>query len=150
MREIHVMEVDFPKSRFYRSLMTGLFVGIIDTLVCLLFNLVYRQSTGFSPSAIINVATIIFFVNLLFPLIGIVYNGFLGAARKGEIAFMVVFILVTVLCCWLAEGVRRTDNGLENAEFRTLLVGMVVVMGASAAFLLPYLYHSRSFEKHVV
>lgn len=148
--KLFIMDYDFPKSTFYRALMTGLFVGIIDTLICLLFNLFYRESTGFSPSAIVNVATLIFFINLLFPLIGIIYNGFLKASRKGEIGFIILFILLTGLCIWLAEGVNRTDDATLNTEFRTLLLGIVLVLGLSAAFLLPYLFHNRNFEKHVV
>jgi hypothetical protein len=50
---------------FFNATMTGLFVGIIDTLICLSYNIGYRNFTGYMPSAIINVSSLIFAVNLI-------------------------------------------------------------------------------------
>jgi len=31
-----------------------------------------------------------------------------------------------------------------------LLLGIVLILGVSAAFLVPYLFHNKKFEEHVV
>ena len=141
---------DFPHSNSYRSLMTGLFVGLFATLVCLLFNLIYRRSTGFMPTDIINIATLAFGVNLLFPLIGLLFNGFRHWFKGGERIFSIVLTLLFLVFIWLAGGAHLTDSPVENREFHTLLIGVLVILGGSAAFLLPYLFHNRTFEEHVV
>src|SRR4051812_19841231 len=119
------MHYDSPNSSFYRALMTGLFVGIIDTLVCLVYNLIYRNSTGFELSSIVNVAFLIFFINLLFPVIGMIYNGFLKWFKKGDLIYVVVFLLLTAFFAWRSEEVRRANDPTLNHEFRTLLLGIV-------------------------
>ncbi|RYD86524.1 MAG: hypothetical protein EOP50_22265 [Sphingobacteriales bacterium] len=144
------MDYDFPKSSGYRSLMTGLFAGLCATLACLLFNLVFRTETHFRPTAIINIATLAFAVNLLFPVLGLIYNAFRKASRNGRLVYSIVFLLLTALCVWRAEAATRGANPLEVSEFRTLLVGVILILGVCAALLLPFLYHNRSFEEHVV
>ena len=143
------MDYDVPKSNFYKATMTGLFVGIMVTLICLLFNFIYRNSTGFSLSDIINVSSLIFFTNLLFLVVGGIY-GLLNSSRKGEIIFIVAMVLLTVLLAWRAEYAHRADNETLNHQFRGLLVGVIVIMGISASFLVPYLYHNKKFEDQVI
>ncbi|RYY81644.1 MAG: hypothetical protein EOO15_24155 [Chitinophagaceae bacterium] len=137
-------------SASYRALMTGLFVGLFATVVCLLFNLVYRRSTGFGPTDIINIATLTFGINLAFPLIGLLFDGFRKWFKGGERAFTILLTLLFAIFIWRALGTQLTDNALLNREFRTLLIGVLLILGASAAFLLPFLYHNRQFEDHVV
>lgn len=144
------MHYDSPNSPFYRALMTGLFVGIIDTLICLVYNLVFRNSTGFQLSDIINVSSLIFFINLLFPIIGMLYNGFLKWFKKGDLVYVVVFLVLTAFLAWRSEVVYRTSDQIQNHEFRILLLGIVLILGVSAAFLVPYLFHNKKFEENVV
>jgi hypothetical protein len=144
------MDYEVPKSPMYRAIMTGLFVGIIDTLFCLVFNLIYRERTGFEPTSIINVSSLIFFVNLLFPLIGVIYSWISELFKKGDVVFIIFMIVVTGIFVWRSEMATRTDDHTLNVEFRTLLSGIVIIMGISAAFLLPWLYHNKKFEEHVV
>jgi hypothetical protein len=37
-----------------------------------------------------------------------------------------------------------------NSEFRQLLLGVVIIMGVSAVFLIPFLFHNKKFEEHVL
>ena len=143
------MDYDVPKSEFYKATMTGLFVGILVTLLCLLYNFIYRSSTGFSLSDIINVSSLIFFVNLLFLVIGAVY-GMMKSSGKGEIIFIVLMILATALLAWRADYAHRSDSQTLNAQFHGLLIGCILIMGLSAALLLPYLYHNKRFEDAVI
>src|SRR5678809_1188699 len=108
---------DFPKSKFYRAMMTGFFVGFMATFVCLAYNIIYRDSTGFPLSAFINVSSIIFLVNILFPVIGIIYYGFISSVKKADIFFMILFIVLTGFFVWRTELIRRTSDHLLNSEF---------------------------------
>ena len=144
------MDYDFQQTPLSMAVLTGLFVGFMATIVCLIYNLIYRQSTAFELSDIINVSSLIFAVNLLFLVIGFIYYGFIKTFRKGGLIFMVVFALLTVFLAWEAEGVHRSADQLLNSEFRQLLLGIVIILGASAAFAIPFLFNSRKFHEHVI
>src|ERR1700761_9498761 len=92
-------ENDFTSTfPFIKALMTALFVGIAATILCLGYNLFYRDGGhSFFSSDIINVSSIIFGVNLLFVVIGVLYFFFTRGARTGEITFSVLFLALTIL-----------------------------------------------------
>jgi hypothetical protein len=141
---------DFPKSKFYQAMMTGFFVGFFATLVCLIYNIIYRDSTGFPLTAFINVSSIIFAVNIIFPIIGMVYYGFITSFKKADIAFVILFLLVTIFLVWQTEIVHRTSDRLLNTEFKNLLLGIVIILGISATVFIPLLYHSKKFRETVL
>jgi len=142
---------DFTSSfPFIKALMTALFVGIADTILCLCYNLLFRDSSGgFLSSNIINVSSIIFGVNILFLVIGVLYFGFLQAAGKGEMAFSALFVVLTIIGVIAALHVHRSSDPAMNARFHGLLTGVVLIVGISAAGI-PLLYHSRKFGQHVL
>ena len=142
---------DFTSSLpFIKVLMTALFVGIVDTILCLCYNLIFRTSGGgFFSSDIINVSSIIFGVNFLFLVMGVLYFGFLQAAGKGEIAFSVLFVVLTIIGAIAAVHVHRSADPAMNARFRELLTGVMLIVGLSAAGI-PLLYHSRKFGEYVL
>ena len=144
------MQSDYKDIPFSKAVMTGLFIGIIDTVICLIFNLVYRDFTGYPLSAFINVSTLIFAVNLLFPIIGIVYFLFTKAFPKSDIIFIIVFVLLTIFFSWKAESITRSPIHIFTLQFMGLLLGMVIILGGTAAFGLPLLYHSKKFEEGVL
>ncbi len=131
--------------------MTAVFIGIMDTLICLVFNVVYRSFNGFPLSAIFNVSVLIFAVNLAFyGYRRCVLGLFIKALKKGDILYMIVFAALTALCIWRGYGSHRSDDPEINAQFHGLLTGMLLIMGVSAAFFIPYCYHSKKFEEHVL
>ena len=129
--------------------MTGLFVGIIDTVICLAYNLGYRNYTGYLPSSLINVSSLIFAVNLLLLVIGIVYFFFLRMFKLGDVFFEVVAITVTVWLIYKTAGLQRFDDPKLDSGFRGLLGGIVVILGASTACI-PFLFRSRRFVDKVI
>ena len=141
---------DFPKSKFYQALMTGFFVGFFATIVCLIYNLVYRDETSLPLSGFISVSSIIFAVNLIFPVIGIIYYGILKAFKKADIVFILLFVLVTAFCAWRTELVHRTADRFANMEFKNLLLGIVLILGLSAVIFIPWLYHSKRFRDAIL
>lgn len=144
------MSSDYKNIPLSKAIMTGLFIGIIDTVICLIYNLVYRDFTNFPLSAFINVSTLIFAVNLLFPVIGIVYFWCTKALRQGNMLYIILFALLTVFFCWKAEEVNRSPILAYNTGFHGLLLGIVLILGASATIGLPWLYRSKKFEDEVL
>jgi hypothetical protein len=144
------MDPDQQSTPFSRALLTGVFVGFSATFLCLVYNVVYRSSTGFTPSEIINVSSIIFVINLLFVVIGMLYFVFLKSFPKGDVFFIVVFVLLTLFCVWKAEGTHRSDNYEVSLQFRGLLTGIIIISGIGASFFIPLLFHSKKFEENVV
>lgn len=142
-------DYDFRKNVFTRAMLTGLFVGIIATLACLFYDVIFRESTRFSLGPIINVSTLIFTVNLVFLIIGVLYYAFLKAF-KGDLVFIIVFALLTIFFIWRALNVHRSPDQELNTEFKELLIGVIAIMGIGAAFLIPFLFHSKKFEEHVL
>jgi hypothetical protein len=146
-------EIDYTSTfPFVKALMTGLAVGIADTLLCLLYNLMFRNdvTSGFFSSDLINVSSIIFGVNILFVVIGVLYSGFLKARAAGEIVWSVLFTILTIVGVIVAMHVHRSPDPIQNSRFHGLLTGVVLILGISAAAGVPLLYHNRKFGQHIL
>ena len=144
------MEEDFQKTIFDRSIMTCVFVGIIGTLLCMFYDLFFVEYLKYPLSTIINVATLIFGVNLIFLVIGFLYYGFISFSRYGERIYIIVFILVTGFFIWKMQGAHRTDNDLVNLQFRYLSSGIIIILGLLASVAVPFLFHNKQFNKYQV
>jgi hypothetical protein len=134
---------------FSRAILTGVFTGIVTTVICIVFDVAFRGTTHFTPSDIINVSSLIFFTNLLFLIIGIIYYGALRI-KKGEIIYIVLFLALTVLFAIKAGNAHRSDIAVQNNQFHELFVPIVIIMGLAAALGIPFLFHNKKFEENVV
>lgn len=141
---------NFRKSVFYRAFMTAVFVGLIATVVTMLYDLIFVQYLGFPLSAIISVSSLIFGVNIIFLIVGVLYYLFVASLKKGDIFFILLFVLLTAFLAWRSEHAHRTLDYTVNHQFRNLLAGIVIIIGTMAAFLVPWLYHSKKFEDMVL
>lgn len=144
------MERTFEKFPVSKSLLTGLFAGMFATIACLIYNLVYRDETSFQLSDIINVSSLIFVVNFVFLFFGIIYYYIRRTFKKGDVIFIFLFVLLTILGIWQAQHIHRSPDVLQNNEFKDLLDGIIIIMGISSAFLIPVLFHSKKFEEFVL
>jgi hypothetical protein len=136
------------ENMFTDTMMTGLFIGIIDTLICLAYNIGYRDLTGYTPSALVNVSSLIFAVNLLLLLTGMIYFLFRKVFGTKDHIYVVLAVLFTGFLAWETEIGHRFADATVNSESKGLLLGIVLILGASA-IALPFLYRSRFFEKYV-
>ena len=141
---------NFPKSVFYRSFMTAVFVGLMATIVTMIYDLVFVEYFGFPLSAIISVSSLIFGVNIIFLIVGILYYLFVASFKRGDFFFITLFVLLTAFLAWRSEHAHRSLDYTINHQFRNLLAGIVIIMGAMAAFLVPWLYHNKKFEELVL
>jgi hypothetical protein len=134
---------------FSGTLLTGVFAGFAGTIICLVFNIIYRDETGFLPSAIINVSSLIFAVNILFVFIGLAYFACLRYFPKGDIAFEVIFVALTLFCLLETSGVHRSDNAVVNHAFKGLLSGVIIILGICCVAM-PVMFHNKGFREHVI
>ena len=139
------------KSTFVKSFLTALFVSIFAALACLTYDIIYRDVTGYSLSAIVNVSSIIFGSLIIVTLMGILYYAFVQIFGKAaSTLYIVIAALLTILCAWKSEYVVRSGIPLETTQFRGLLIGIVLLLGVSATFVIPYLYSNKGFLKNVI
>ena len=130
-----------------KSVLAGVFAGIIATLANLVYDFSVRSITQFAPSQIINVASIIFGSMLLLSVCGLIYYWASYFIRKGENIYIVVFALLTAICVWLGMHATRSSNPEVTAKFRILLPGIIGISGLLATFYIPYLMrHSSIFS----
>jgi hypothetical protein len=144
------MDNDQPSGPFYKGLMTGVFTGFSVTIICLFYNLFYRSSTDFIPADIINVSSLIFGVNTIFVLVGLAYAFFAGAGKGGDLIHMGVFATLTLFCVWRVHNAVQFTDPVTNAEFRSLLTALILIIGISASFVIPFLFHNKTFEKDII
>ena len=144
------MEKDFQKTIFYRSLMTCVFTGFIGTFLSMFYDLFFVEFLKYPLSSIINVATLIYGVNLVFLVIGFLFYGFITFSRYGERIYITVFILMTAFFTWKMQEVHRTNNDLINLQFRYLSSGIIIILGLLASVAVPFLFHNKQFNKYVV
>lgn len=145
-------EMDYTtNSPFTKSLMTGLAIGVFDTILCLLFNLFdrYDATSGFFSSDFVSVSSIIFGINIIFVVFGVIFYFVQTGGRVAELLFSLVFAVLTVIGVIAAMNVHPWPDPLQNSRFHGLLTGMVIIVGVSA-LLLPFIYHSKWFKQYVL
>ncbi len=117
---------------FSKAILTGLFVGILATMVCFVFEITYRMVTGYGPSDFINVSSIIFIVNLILLTAGIIYYGIKSSFKKGNLIFSLLSIVTTGFCIWKSESFHRFTDYKLSMEFSHLLSGILLIVGLFA------------------
>jgi len=110
--------------------------------------MIFRESTGYKPADYINVSSLIFAVNLIFFGAGLVYFFLLRAFKRGDMIFEILFGLVILFCAWRATHAHLT-NATDTSEFRTLLIGVIIIMGIGIE-LVPLFFHNKRFEEAVL
>jgi hypothetical protein len=143
------MNYDVKRNPFDKVMMTGVFMGIVITVICLAYDASFLAVTGFPYDIIINVSSLIFSINILFLVIGVIYYGFTRIPGYGQWLFIVFFILITLFLLLKIRGVQRTDNEQLNSEFRQLL-SVITLIVAAGALIIPFLVNNKQFRRHVI
>ena len=127
---------------FSKAFLTSLFVGLIATLACLIYDIWYRMATYYGPSDFINVSTIIFIVNILLMITGVVYWAFKSWSKNGDVIYYFFFLLILGFCFWKIAGIHRFSEMLLNREFIQLLGGTALIIGI-ATLSVPLFYNNK-------
>ena len=143
------MKEETYQTPFSMALLTSLFVGFFTTILCLIYDIVYRDKTKFPLSDIINVSSLIFVVNLLFFAIGFIYFEFVKRSKKGEFVFIGLFLLLIILGAIGAESVVRSPDHELTLQFRGLLLGVIIIIGVGI-LCIPLLFHNKTFREKVI
>ena len=143
------MNYEFHQSPFSKAVLTSVFVGFFTTLVCLIYNIIFRESTRYLPADFINVSSLIFAVNLIFLVVGLLYFAFIRYFKRGDIIFEIVFGLLIIFCAWRADYAHMGNSPVLTSEFRTLLIGTIIIMGIGIE-LVPLLFHNKRFVDAVL
>jgi hypothetical protein len=139
------MKTDSSKIPFGKTFLTALFSGILATGVCFVFEIWYRMKTFYGPSDFINVASIIFIVNLLLLLAGVAYFACKTWFRKGDLIYLISSLLISFFCISEIAKIRLFKDLKLNHEFIQLLGGITIVIGL-AALCIPYFYNNRKIN----
>ncbi|MCZ2459111.1 MAG: hypothetical protein LC128_05740 [Chitinophagales bacterium] len=134
---------------FSDAVLTSVFVGFCASIACLLYNLVVRERTGLELSGFINVSTLIFSVNLIFVVIGLIYSLFVKNSKRPELIFILIFLALIVFLVIKSGSVVRSPDPEIASQFRTLLMGIVIIIGVGIV-LIPFLFHSQKFRDAVL
>jgi hypothetical protein len=143
------MNYDYHQSPLSKAILTSVFIGFFATLVCLIYNIAFRESTGYKPADFINVSSLIFAVNLIFFIAGLLYFLFLRSFKKGDVIFEILFGLLTIFCAWKASYAHMENSRVLSSEFRELLIGVIIIMGIGIE-LVPLFFHNKKFEDAVL
>src|SRR6476469_39099 len=98
-----IMDYEFHQSPLSKAILTSVFVGFFATVVCLIYNIIFRESTRYLPADFINVSSLIFVINLIFLIVGLLYFVFHRYFKKGDIVFEIIFGLLIIFCAWRAD-----------------------------------------------
>lgn len=142
------MKEETFQTPFSKAMLTSVFVGFVTCIVCLIYNIIYRDETGFPLNDIINVSTLIFAVNLLFVVIGFIYFSFMNS-KKSEFIFVAVFLLLTILGIIKAGSVVRSSDHEITEQFRGLLLGIIIITGVGILSI-PFLFHNKKFREAIL
>ena len=137
------------QTTFTKALLTSVFVGFFITIICLIYDIIFRESTGYHPADYINVSSLIFGINLIFLVIGAVYFLFVRY-RKGDILFSILLGVITIICVWRADYANMGNSHVLSTEFRTLLIGTIVILGIGATLVVPVLFHNKRFLDYFI
>ena len=135
-------DYEFEKPLLTKAIVAGVFTGIMIAVINLVYNYIYRDVTGFSPSEIFNVSSIIFCSVLISLVAGIIYFLFAKFIKKGGIIFTVLFVVLTILGIISVFNTHRSSDAHTTALFRGLYLGIIIVTGFLDSFMIPY------FSKH--
>ena len=137
-------------SDFFRAMMTAVFVGFADSLLSLIYNILYRAGGIDFSNDLINVAYIIFGEMFLFFVIGLIYAGLQLLSSKADILFIIGFAALTILIYVGIGSAHFSTYPDENLRFRGMLHGLTLILGISAIAGIPYFYHNEAFKRYVV
>lgn len=137
------MDYDYKKTTFSKALLAGVFAGILATCLSLVFNGIIRRESGLALSAIINVSTLIFSLIIILTLIGLLYHLFVRRDNKKSILYQVLMAVIFAAFAFASFQVDRSPDPIINKEFRELLLGVVIISGICAVFVIPFLYRKN-------
>lgn len=126
-----------------RGILGGLFVGIVTTILNLIFDTVYRKITAYEFTEYVNINSIIFFTIPTLVAAGIVYAAIIQYIKKGALVYTILCIALITAVAFIPLGPNMMPTGDSMPpSARGLTLGIEILTGLMGTFALPY------FAKH--
>ncbi len=131
------MNHDYEPTEISRSIMAGLFAGLGCVFTILMYNFIYRDITGFSESGVVNISSIAFSILIFFIIAGLIFDAFHHFFKKGTIIYIILASVASVVTVLITMHI-------QGKGFEGMILGIVIISGIFASFILPKLYSSNS------
>jgi len=138
------MNYDYKQSDLSRSVLGGLFSGIVATVLNMIFVYAYRFISGFEDFQGFDLTVIVFGTLLLSLACGVVFYLFVHYLRRGITTYRIAVLLITILIIVSGLTLRQSIVGEVPMDFRIIVIATQIVIGGLAAFLIPYLFRHDS------
>jgi len=134
------MKYDYPQTDLSRSVLGGLFAGIIAAAANMVFVFVYRAIAEFHQFNSVDVTVIVFGSLLLCIVCGLIFYWFVHYLKSGIMFYRIAVFIVTIAIIYAGIVVRSSVVGEVPVDFRVIVIGTQVIIGGLAEFLIPYLF----------
>jgi hypothetical protein len=139
-------DYEFEPRLLTKCILAALLTGILVSLADEVYNFAYRGITGFTPSEIINVSSLIFVTLTVFMVFGVLYFLLSKLGKRTDLIYIIATLVITAIGFLIGTGVQRSTDPHISELFRWLFIGIELMIGLSAAFLIPYFVkHYRIF-----
>ena len=138
------MNYDYQQTGLSRSVLSGLFSGLVCAVLNLVFVVVYKSIVKFQEIYPVDITIIVFGSVLLSIACGIIFHLFVHYFKKGIPFYRLSVLAVTILIIYVGITLRHTVQDVVPFEFRFLVIGTQVIIGLFAAFLIPYLFRHEN------
>ncbi|WP_153798008.1 hypothetical protein [Foetidibacter luteolus] len=134
---------DYPQTDLSRSILGGLFTGMVATFANLIFIFIFRRIKEFYVFNVMDVGTIIFGTMILMIVCGVIFYFFVHYLNKGITFYRIAVFLFTSAIVFAALAFRPSEIVIPG-DFRAMFIGTQLIIGGLAAFLIPYLFRHDS------
>jgi len=134
------MKYDYPQTDLSRSVLGGLFAGIVASGANMVFVFIYRAIAQFHEFNSIDVTVIVFGSLILGVVCGVIFYWFVHYLKNGIMLYRVAVAIVTIAIIYFGIMLKGSVTGDVPGDFRALVIGTQVIIGGLAWFLIPYLF----------
>lgn len=138
--KISYMKYDYPQTDLSRSVLGGLFTGIIASASNMIFVFIYRAIAQFHQFNSIDVTVIVFGSLILSVVCGVIFYWFVHFIKNGVMLYRLAVTIVTIVIIYYGIMLKGLVTGNVPGDFRALVAGTQVIIGGLAWFLIPYLF----------
>ena len=131
---------EYTNTPLSKAVLGSLLTGIIVTVVNLIYDHVYRSITNYYFSEIFSIYALISFSILICMAGGIIYFLLNKYFAKGTVIYIILFVALTVAGLFMhMSSYMPNGEPISSGGIKGLKIGLDIITGDSAAFLVPYL-----------
>jgi len=127
----------------YSAFRAAFSVGLMDAILFLIFNVIYRQYAPEFSSDLLNGSILIAGTIILFSLTGLVYLLVIHVLKLRLVVYMILFIVLSILGQLAIQNTQFSGDALQSQAIRGELASIITIYEVSAVFGIPLL-HKRS------